>query len=101
MNFHLKRRTIYFESSISPLFDELHCSPIVHMNRMEPIFQDLLFFHQEGPKNSQSILSLSSQGWNPLPGACSDLDIHNYFHFYIGIKLNNKSQVAEVSIELH
>ena len=31
--------------------------------------------HQKGPKKQQSILSLSSQGWNSLPGACSDLDI--------------------------
>ena len=44
MNFHLKMRKIDFESSIAPLFDELHCSQIVHMNRMEPIFQDLPFY---------------------------------------------------------
>ena len=31
--------------------------------------------HQDGPKQSQSILSISSRGWNPLPGACSDLDV--------------------------
>ena len=39
------------------------------------MFQDLLFFlHQEGPKNHNQLFSLSSQGWNSLPGACSDLD---------------------------
>ena len=30
---------------------------------------------QEGPKKPQSILSLSSQRWNSLPGAWSDLDV--------------------------
>ena len=32
--------------------------------------------HQKGPRNSQSIFPLLSQGWNTLPGACSDLDIN-------------------------
>ena len=44
MKFHLKNWKINFESLISPSFDELYCSPIVHMNRMEPMFQDLTFF---------------------------------------------------------
>ena len=30
---------------------------------------------QEGPKKPQSFFSLLSQGWNSLPGACSDLDL--------------------------
>ena len=36
----------YFESIIYLLFEELYCSTIVHMNHMEPMFQDLPnFFH--------------------------------------------------------
>jgi hypothetical protein len=31
--------------------------------------------HQKCPKKSHSIVSLSSRGWNSLPGACSDLDL--------------------------
>ena len=58
---------------MSPSFDELHCPPIVHMNHMEPIYQGLPFLlHHEGSKNRQKMLALSSQGWNPLPGACLD-----------------------------
>ena len=42
MKFHNKeKRTIYFESSISHLFDELHFSPILHMNQIKHIFQDI------------------------------------------------------------
>ena len=77
MKIHLKDGKNYFESLISPSFDELHCSTIVHMNHMEPMFQDLPFFvHQEGPKKPQSFFSsLLSRGWNSLPGACSGPDI--------------------------
>ena len=35
--------------------------------------------HQKDPKKPQSILSLSSWGWNSLPGACSDLDVCEIF----------------------
>ena len=35
-----------------------------------------LLLHQEGPKKPQSFFSLSSRGWNSLPGACSDLDVN-------------------------
>ena len=52
------------------------------MNQMEPIFQNLLFFHQEDSKNLQSMLSLSSRGWNPLPGVGSDLDVGRTFLLY-------------------
>ena len=52
MKFDFKNGKTYFESLISPSFDELHCSKIVHMNHMEHMFQDLPFLlHQEGPKN--------------------------------------------------
>ena len=34
------------------LFDELHCSQIVHMNQMKPMYQDLLFIAQ---RRSQKI----------------------------------------------
>ena len=38
------------------------------------IAQHLFFLlNQRGPKKTQSILVLLSRGWNPLPGACSDL----------------------------
>ena len=39
----LEKLKTYFESVISPSFDELNCSPIVVMNRMETMFQDLPF----------------------------------------------------------
>ena len=56
MKFDFKNGKTYFESLISPSFDELHCSTIVHMNHMEHMFQDLPFLlHQEGPKKQQSI----------------------------------------------
>ena len=41
IKFHFKKRKIYFELLVCPSFDELHCSPIVHVDHMEPIFQDL------------------------------------------------------------
>ena len=70
MKFDFENGKTYFESIISPSFDELHCSTIVHMNHMEHMFQDLPFLlHQEGPQTPQSIFSLSSLGWNSLAGA--------------------------------
>ena len=44
MKFDFKNGKTYFESLISPSFDELHCSTIVHMNHMEHMFQDLTFY---------------------------------------------------------
>ena len=44
MKFEFKSGKIYFESLISPSFDELHFSTIVRMNHMEQIFQDLPFY---------------------------------------------------------
>ena len=44
MKFDFKNEKTYFESLISPSFDELHCSTIVHMNHMEHMFQDLPFY---------------------------------------------------------
>ena len=52
MKIHLKNCKIYFELLISPSFDELHCSTIVHINHMEPMFQDLPFIApRSSPKN--------------------------------------------------
>ena len=43
MKFHLTSWKIYLKSLISPSFDELHCSPLVIMNPMEPMFQNFEF----------------------------------------------------------
>ena len=52
MKFDLKNGKTYFESLISPSFDELHCSTIVHINPMEHMFQDLPFYCiKKVPKN--------------------------------------------------
>ena len=50
MKLHLESTQIYFELIISRSIDELHCSLIVHMNHIEPMFQDLPFF---APRRSQ------------------------------------------------
>ena len=43
---------------------------------MEHMFQNLPFYcTKKVLKYPQSILSILSQGWNSLPGACSDLDL--------------------------
>ena len=52
------------------------------MNHMEPIFQDLHFYcTKKVPKKRNFFSSLSSRGWNPPPGASSDLDLINSSHF--------------------
>ena len=52
MKFDFKNGKTYFESLISPSFDELHCSTIVHMNHMKHMFQDLPFYcTKKVPKN--------------------------------------------------
>ena len=43
MKIYFKNWKTYFESLISPSFDELHYSTIVHMSHMEHMFQDLPF----------------------------------------------------------
>ena len=52
MKFDQKNLKTYFESLIFPSFIELYCSPIVYINRMEPMFQELSFV---APKRSQKI----------------------------------------------
>ena len=76
MTCHWKKRKINFPSVIFPPLHELHCSPIVHMNHMEPIFQDLPLYAPRRSQKPQSTFSLLSWGWNTLPGACSELDLH-------------------------
>ena len=41
-------------------------------------FRIYFILNQEGPKKSQWFVSLSSRGWNTLPGACSDLDLGQF-----------------------
>ena len=54
VQFDFKNGKTYFESLISPSFDVLHCSTIVHMNHMEHMFKNLPFLLlQEGPKKPQ------------------------------------------------
>ena len=61
--FNFKKRKISFKSLISPSFDQLYCSPIVHINHIEPIFQGPPFYcTKKVPRN-------------PLPAVCSDLDL--------------------------
>ena len=53
MKFDFKNGKTYFESLISPSFDELNCSTIVHMNHMKHMFQDLPFYcTKKVPKNN-------------------------------------------------
>ena len=67
MKFDLKNGTTYFQSLISPSFDELHFSTIVHMNHMEHMFQDLPFYcTKKVPKNH-----------------------NNFFHFRHGVELTS------------
>ena len=43
---------------------------------MAYMFQDLPFYcTKKVPKNHNQFFSLSSRGWNSLPGACSDFDV--------------------------
>ena len=44
IKFHLKKKKIIFVTLFSPTFDVLHSWPIVHMDRTELIFQDLLLY---------------------------------------------------------
>ena len=88
--FHrLKKEHIWNFTEISPKKNENKCSIInfsfiswatlLTNSSYEPhgtfLLGSTFLLHQEGPKQPQPILSLSSRGWNPLPGACSDLDI--------------------------
>ena len=57
---------------MSHSFDELQCFPIVYMNHMKPIFQDLTFYRTKKIFKKNTINVHLSHGWNPLPGACYD-----------------------------
>ena len=75
MKFDLIFIFFFIESLLSCSFDEIHCSPIVYMNHMDPIVLDFAFLQQEDSKKPQSILSLLSKFWKSFPCACSDLDL--------------------------
>ena len=63
MKFDFKNGKTYFESLISPSFDELHCSTIVHMNHMKHMFQDLPFYcTKKVPKNHNQFFHLRQGG---------------------------------------
>ena len=63
IKFHLKNGKTFFESLISPSFDELYYSPIVYMNRMEPMFQDLPFCcTKKVPKNHNNFFHFRHVG---------------------------------------
>ena len=48
---------------IFPSFDEVYCSLIVYMNRMETIFQDLPFWcTKEVPKNHNKLFHFRHRG---------------------------------------
>ena len=67
MKFDFKKEKTYFESVISPSFDELHCSTIVHMSHMEHIFQDLPFYCTEKvPKNHNQFFHFRHGGGTQL-----------------------------------
>ena len=51
MKFDFKNGKTYYESFISPSFDELHCSTIVYMNQMEHMFQDWIYAETFFKKN--------------------------------------------------
>ena len=58
IKFDFKNGKTYFESLISPSFDELHCSTIVPMNHMELMFQDLSFYcTKKVPKNHKQFFT--------------------------------------------
>ena len=44
IKFHLKKRKTIFVTLFSPSFDVLHSSPIVHIDHMELLIQDLLLY---------------------------------------------------------
>ena len=63
MKFDLKNGKTYFESLISPSFDELLGSTIVYMNHMEHMFQDLpLHCTKKVPKNHNQFVHFRHGG---------------------------------------
>ena len=63
MKFDFKNGKTYFELLISPSFDELRCSTIVHKNPMEHMFLDLPFScTKKVPKNHNYIFSRFRHG---------------------------------------
>ena len=70
---HKNRKT-----NLNKLFLNYLMSYIAHQCFIWSISISIYFFlfHQRGPKKSHTILVLLSQGWNALPGACSDIDLY-------------------------
>ena len=75
MKFHNKKErkgNILF----SCFFDELHGSLFFVYEPSGIYFSRSTFLlHQEGTKNHKKKIGTFSRGWNPLPGACADLDL--------------------------
>ena len=74
IQFHFKKK----KKSISNFF-LIAWATLLTLNSYEPhgtyLSGSTNLLHLEGPKKQQLNLSLLSRGWNPLLGACSDLDI--------------------------
>ena len=67
MKFDFNYGKTYFESLISPSFDELDCSKIAHMNHMEHMFQDLPFYcTNKVPKNHNQFFHFCHGGGTHL-----------------------------------
>ena len=88
----------------------LHCFTLLNNSSYKPhgtyVSGFTFLLHQEGPKKPQSFFSLSSQGWNSLPGACSDLDVHkqirkltilSQFDWSINIPLSGNNIIIKYS----
>ena len=65
-------------------------------------FRIYFILHQEGLRKSQSLFSLSSRGWNKLPGSCSDLDLNKYHVLsYFSILVKEKSMSVRTIYALY
>ena len=84
MKFHIKKGKINFQSLVYPSFHEIQYSLMLHMNQMEPIFQDLHFYCTKNvPRNHNKFCHFCHGGWNPLPGGWSDLDLTKLIIFLL------------------
>ena len=59
----IKKRKINFETLFSPSFDMIHSSPMVYINHMELMFQDLLIYcTKKVPKNLNHFFHFRHEG---------------------------------------